>query len=435
MNVIRSLASVNRLFYQICTPHLFEALDLQGLTVNRLKSTLKETIKKHPDHVGKLRWRVSDLQSAFEEDQELQRAKKIRYDSSWTSQWGPKSRSEVILKILKSCPNLVDLDIDLDPNNFMPTKTPEAMDSSDFPDSSRLSADQMPNIFIKPISQLTPLTHLSLTSPSKRPPYIESFLVDILSNLHQLRSFACSRVAAAPLHHESPLGLHLASLSHLVELHLDRAECLDARWNQYKWNSSLKVLSLIDCHLVSVSDLHGVVELFKSTLTTLVLVNVPWHLPSSGPEATIEFQLPRLTSLEIRTWSLGQFSRAFEHSKNLSWLSLGHDALSRPKDLEALIQERFWPKLQVIQIISHESCTHEEVSGLEDLCRKYRIEIIFNAEFYLSDNKNLSDDDEEDGCDIYGYGNIYDDLYDEGYYKRWPRCAYADSKGGWDSDL
>lgn len=373
---IRSLASVNRSFYQMLSPYIFECFDFQGFAADKLKLTFEEIIERHSDHFREIRGRFS-----------------YPYDSDGD----PEPRSELLLKILKTCPRLTNIDINLDPEHFIPATGPETSNGGISQDSS--ISNQIPNLFLSPISQLTSLTHLSLSSPYPRPPYKEPFLVEILSNFPQLQSFGCSRIDATypkPLDDQqpcrSPLGIYLASLTNLVELDLESAECLDASWNQLDWKSSLTALSLDRCDRVSLSVLNEFLELFKSTLKTLTFVEAMRYDPDNlDPEFitddTFRFELPNLTNLEIISNSAIQFSRAFQNSKHLSWLSLGDYPLEERQDLENLINDRLWPNLEILEITSHSSSFRKAVEGLDVLCWRYGTEIIFNVDFYSHEDE------------------------------------------------
>ncbi|KAH9824847.1 hypothetical protein DFH28DRAFT_1215835 [Melampsora americana] len=389
---LRSLASVNRTFYQICCPYLYQSFDSQGFTVDKLKYTLEEIIKRHSNHVKKIWWRVSKS--------ELMEFEDVWSEDSFDSpEWDPKLRSECLLQILKACPHLIDLDLDLDPKPIIPLT-----DSSDLD-------QQIPNLFIQPISQLTSLTHLSLTSPAERPPYTESFLVNILSNLLQLQSFSCSRIDAThpkPSKDQStcqsPLGLHLAKLTELIELDFEKVQCLDSSWNLLDWKSSLKEITLEDCDRVSISVLHGFLKRFQSSLVSLALDNVPFHHDGTWTSDLIlddlnqdkfQFDLPNLINLEISNYLPIQFLKAFKPCKSITSISLDETPCYKPRDLEEFIQDRFWPNLKKLLITSRTAfLSPGEIEGLEVLCQGYGIEMS------IDEDSDDDDDDDDDGADM-----------------------------------
>ncbi|EGG12500.1 uncharacterized protein MELLADRAFT_88921 [Melampsora larici-populina 98AG31] len=150
---LRSLASVNRSLHKMLSPYLFQCFDFEGFAANRLKLTFEDIIDRHSDQFREIR---------------------ARFSYSHEPDGNSKSRSELLLKILKSCAHLTDIDIDLDPERLVPATRPNIFDSGALQDSS--VSNRIPNLFFRPICQLTSLTHLSLSSPHPRPPYTEHFL-------------------------------------------------------------------------------------------------------------------------------------------------------------------------------------------------------------------------------------------------------------------
>ncbi|EGG12780.1 uncharacterized protein MELLADRAFT_87041 [Melampsora larici-populina 98AG31] len=374
LNDMRSLASVDRSFYHKFSALVFESFDIESFPPDESKLTLDEIIKSHSVHIKEIRGRVSFPDQPYGD---------------------PRLRSELLLKILKSCPRITDIDIDLDPKPLISTANPETLDSTN---------NQFPDLFIKPISQLTSLTHLSLSTPHfRQTPYTETFLVELLSNISGLQGFSCSRIEAVhPMPStdrqacQSQLGIHLASLTHLVELELEKAECLDVSWNQLKWKSSLKALSLTNCGRVSVKVLGGFAELFKSTLTTLTFARTGLYEPdnlTSDPLPTkkFRFKLPELINLEIISSASVRFAKGFEHSKKLSWLSLGNYPLHRHQNLEDLINEQLWPDLKKLELTSSKTYSIRAIEGLEDSCERDGIRLILNVD--LVDDDSFEEDD------------------------------------------
>ncbi|EGG08462.1 uncharacterized protein MELLADRAFT_84639 [Melampsora larici-populina 98AG31] len=449
---VRALASVNRLFYRLCCPSLYESINLEGCLTSAMYSAYMAIISRHSDHIRRIWWKAS-----MSEKQALR-----MYYAPAPLYRDPKTQFKILLKILRYCPQLVDADLVLDQAHWILTEssdTPDPLsdlltpaspqdDSSTSPqhdsttlsddDSSTSSDDKSPTSsddesptssddesatssdgdgltlssddiiqferlhFTQPITQLPSLTSISLVSPGDRPPYAEQFVVDIIKNLSQLQSFTCSRidhVYLKPRYIEevvqpcrSPLGLHLASLTHLVELDLDNAVCFDFTWNHLDWKSSLTDLAIVDCPHVSVFGLHGFVKLFESTLTTLKLVGDPYH--HDGPlnyDHILEdssgyrfpFQLPNLTELTIANHLSIKFLRGFHLSKNISIILLGRTPGYKYQDLKELIQVQYWPNLKKLQITNH-APTHlrrkfafsrRKILDLENLCQENGIEM------------------------------------------------------------
>lgn len=393
---IRRIALVNRALYMLCCPYLYKEFDSEIRTMDTVvkwKFAFEEILKRHSYHLRKIRCRFSkaDLQKAQRtwDDDELD-------DSEWKQEF--KARSEVLLNFLQSCPNLMDLDIDLDPTLSLPTTHGSETSSSVNHSGASLSSEhnQSSSLYVRVISQLTSLTHLSLSSPLTSCYHSESFIVDMISNLSQLQSFTCSKIDATrpkPLGdrkdekvHKSPLGTHLASLAHLMALDLEEVRCLDFSWNEHDWKSRLKVLALAHCDRVSVPVLHGFIQKFKSTLITLSLDDVPvQHYGIQNRDSIrqdlstqrYQFKCRRLTNLQVTSPSHMEILRAFRFCKRISLISLG----DTPKYQEAkqLIQDRFWPRLRKFQITDQEDCLYPAFSeALSELCEQCNVELQFD---------------------------------------------------------
>lgn len=403
---IRSLASVNRSFYQVFSPYLFQALDLEDFTVDKLTFTLEEIIKRHSEHVKRIRWRILDHNSLQEDRKEQLRAGRRRRNPSRTPQWNLRSRSELLLRILESCPHITDLDIDLDPRPFIPTESSAISYSKDIEDSSSSSGNQMPNLLIEPITRLTSITHISLSSAYLGPRYTEAFVVRILANFPQLKYISCTGIDAThprPLDDrqacQSPLGIHLALLTSLAGLELQRAECVDLSWSQLDWKSSLKLLSLVHCNRVSVPALHKLIKHFDSTLTILTCNNLdnfaygklhPIPIREAVENDEFRFELPKLTKLEISTYLPIQFARSFRHSKNLTWLSIGDPYHSR-EDFEDLIKNQLWPKMKKFELPDYQETflSRTDFKGLQAVCQQHGVEMFFRGKVFDADAKDV----------------------------------------------
>lgn len=357
---------------------------------------------------------LREFEDVFEDEAEL----------TFQTQWDPVIRSDLLLQILKSCQRIINLDIDLGPDEILTDSShPPTQDSVTQPlDFTNLASDLQPihlpntpaisdsgtmNKFIQPISRLTALTTLALSAPSERPPFSEAFLVQILGDLRQLQSFTCSRIdASAPkalAANEtclSPLGLHLASLPNLVALDLSLAECVDMNWTRIDWTSSLVALSLEECDRVSVDVLHKFTKQFASTLTELDLDQVPYHEDGSRESEIIlkdlwagkyVFELPKLTILTVSNMLPIHFLRAFKGCKALVELGLSEVPALRYEELEGLIKDNLWPSLKRLGISTQTGfLSPGELEALELYCHSKGIEM------HLDEDS----DDDEDSIDL-----------------------------------
>lgn len=437
---IRRLALVNRTFYLLCCPYIYKGFDSKRYpmdTVIDWRFALKGILKRHSHHLRRIRCRIPE--SELKEARDLWEDE--LNDPAWDQRY--KSRSEVLFKFLRTCPLLIDLDIDLDPTHHIPTIISQGSGTIDAPylldDPPSSDQNPMPNLSVQTISQLSSLRHLSLSSPLTQRYYTETFLVDIISNLSLLESFTCSRIRAMhpnPLNNQkdelgcrSPLGLHLASLTHLVELDLERAQCVDASWNKLSWKSSLKVLALEHCDRVSVPVLHQFLKLFESTLITLTLDDVPFHHGGTQNADLIlqalsnnkfRFDFPKLTNLGISSPLPIQFLRAFQPSENISTISLDCTPKYEARDLQRLITDELWPNLEKFQITDDTGYLEPGDSNrLEHTCQEFGISMIFDDSRYDGDEVDLEEIGE--WAEEHGIGSDeYDEIADSiGRYLRW----------------
>ncbi|EGF98476.1 uncharacterized protein MELLADRAFT_95648 [Melampsora larici-populina 98AG31] len=315
------------------SPYLFQCIDFQGFAADKLKLLFQGIIKRHSEHFREIRSRFS-----YPNEPDKIRS---RFSHCNEPDGNPKSRTDLLIEILETSPHLTNIDIDLDPEPHLHATSRDVFYFLNWQSST--TANKISMSSIKSISQLKSLTHLSISSPSPRPPYAEDFLAEILSDLSQLQSFACSSIDAThpkPLDNQqtcrSPLGIHLALLTDLVELELKDAKCFDASWIQLDWKSSLKALSLEGCDRVSLSGLNGFLELFKATLKTLTFVEALGY--------------------EQDTWNRNH-------------------------------NDRLWPNLKKLEINSHSFSFRRAVEGITDLCQGYSIEIVFNVDFYNDEDE------------------------------------------------
>lgn len=398
---LRSLASVDRTFYQLCSAYLYKGIVLLGDTVERL-TTLQPTVQRHSHHVRWLYWRAS-----YEElcEEYLVVGNSDTWDENTRSQWDPKTRSELLLKILEACPRLNELDIDLDPFEYITDDS-----SPDKAASMWCYDDNMMNKFIKPISRLSSLVELTLTSPCDRPCFNETLLAKVIENLSQLRSFQCSGISASapktltkqrPC--QSPLGLKLASLPHLTKLTLESAHCFDISWTWLNWKGSLEELHLFHCDQVSIAVLHSFTKLFKSTLSTVRLHHVPAPHDASLNNDRISqdvltgkltFELSQLKSLSVSNHLPVGFLTAFQASKSLSEISLCEYPELSQSDVTAWLQDRVWPNLTEFNVCHTNG--FESIQSLAQLAAKHGVKMCLNGNISELDNLSEVDSREED---------------------------------------
>lgn len=405
LNDIRSLASVNRSFYHICRPYLYEWLNFLGAVTDHVKFAHKQIVPSHSDCVKKIWWRIS-FSELYAYEAECESTK----DENWDSLWDPDDRSRLFLEILSACPKLTHLDIDID-------KPKDPL--SDTKRSSRRRSDgrDLLHKFMEPVSQLTSLTHLSLTVPCHQKYFMEDYLVKIIRNLRQLQSLTCKNIQMTNTTYydwrdnrqPAPLGAHLAGLPYLTRLVLKEVRCFEESWTQLKWLGPLEELSLINCPKITVSLFHAFTKLFASTLLKLETYNVPSE-PSwtANPELQESlggleaFELPKLISLKTSQNLSIKFIRAFYTSRRLAYLSLDNLTSVKDEELVKLMQDRIWSNLHVFELAHRygSNLPLDKQKELELICQTNGIEMEFNGySIYDEDLDEPAEEEVEDETD------------------------------------
>ncbi|KNZ49264.1 hypothetical protein VP01_510g1 [Puccinia sorghi] len=350
LNSIHSLALVDRTFYEICRPFIWQTLDLENDDLSKLKLLRTGVLTRQADYVRRIWWRVSMTELDEYEPEGWMGANEEKNPSQTTHEWDESARSSELLEILKMCTKTIDLDVDL---------RPAALDEHQ---QFIIQPLEPTSKFLEPITQLTQLTSISLTAPSNGPPFSEPFLVRLIKDMVHLKSFTCCLInAEAPDFEnsnsitvcESPLALHLSRLSSLKEIDLHQADCFDLSWSTIEWAASLPAL-------------QAFCQKFASTLCTLELTDVPYDqgIFESG-EATrtirelgtgdYRFELPRLTTLSISNELPMAFLESFRECKNLKLFELAPSPSITTTDIERLTSSDFWPLLEKVTIATANS--------------------------------------------------------------------------------
>lgn len=408
---IHALSLVDRTFYEICRPFIWQSLDLERFDLAKLQKLRSDVISRQSEYIKRIWWRVSTAElEEYESDGWTECEKQDIKDSR---QWDEEPRSTELLGILESCKNLTNLDIDLRPV--------ELDDQQNF----IIDPDEATSKFLVPLSQLRNLTLIGLTAPSNGKPFSEKFLVRLMKDMVHLQNFTCSFIEAQSPNFElsnsistcqSPLAFQLASLSSLKELELDQADCFDLSWSRIEWQGSLENISLDDCPRTSIKALHEFCSKFSSTLTSLELTDVPRDLEDDQgdmrPSAELEnyqFNLSRLRTLSISNELPIQFLKSFQDSKSIELIELTINSLMSYSDLEGLVgnNQLAWPKLErfIISFNPSTNLTRGEIEALEL--------------FYLSKGVTLefgdydSDDESDDDSIDYEFDDELSDLQHE----------------------
>ncbi|KAH9455114.1 hypothetical protein Pst134EA_022590 [Puccinia striiformis f. sp. tritici] len=284
-------------------------------------------------------------------------------------EWNEKSRSTEILGILEMCTEVTSLDLDL-----RPTKLDKQ--TGEF----TIDENETTSKFFNPISKLTQLTSIALTTPLVvNELSTEQSVVRLLRDMSDLQSFKCNGTDAVTPNFEpfdwavpceSPLGLHLSKLRSLKELYLNQSDWFDFTWSQIEWAGNLEKLIFDGCTRNPLKTLHAFCQKFSSSLRYLKLDYVEYekevYTTSSGPtpvgplseieSGQYKLELPELTTLSIATELPIQFLIHFRDCKNIKSIELAINSSISADDIRNILSDTaditspYWPKLEKLKI-------------------------------------------------------------------------------------
>lgn len=273
------------------------------------------------------------------------------------------ARAELLVDILKLCPNLRSLNFDTCQQEVH--MTPEPTPWFETPAMTTL---------LPYIQQQTHLTDLLIAPPAASLPLFDAQVVDIIRDMPLVREFTGTYVHFDPtVSLVSPLGQHLASLPGLLRLDLTACACVDSFWARLDWRGPLRLLALQQAELLKADGLRALVHKFAPTLRTLVLHDMPCLEPSLSPALDEPYVLPELQQLEVEGQVRHSFLRSFSKCPKLDYLELG-DSLPVEK-LVAIVKEGVLPKLKELKIMETMEVTERERETLEGVCKAKGIEL------------------------------------------------------------
>ncbi|EGF99987.1 uncharacterized protein MELLADRAFT_68204 [Melampsora larici-populina 98AG31] len=293
---VRSLALVNRLFYEICCRHLFKASfsvvkDVINLKVEPVKHLLRElpNFQTHSKHLRLFVWRVSYAE-LLEDDMFIE-GQPDTWNEDTRSQWDSKARSELFLSILHTCPRIDGLNIDLDPFECI------TEDSSSDKEVSMWCYDKnMMNKFIGPITQLSSLVDLELMSPLG---VLHAFTKLFTSTLKEFRLNAVAQHADLNTDLISQAILAGKLVFELPKLNaLQVSNCLDMQLlKSFEASKNLSEIDLYETPMSLQSDVTTLLQLWPK-LKELTI----WHSTAfkSAPDVDRLMQLADKKGIKMR---------------------------------------------------------------------------------------------------------------------------------------
>ncbi|KAA1133356.1 hypothetical protein PGTUg99_027285 [Puccinia graminis f. sp. tritici] len=307
------LALVDRTFYELCSPSNWRELDLQYIDFPDIDELVQEILPPQAKHVQSIIIAMHpDNPQVYEWDSD-----EIVEDE----QIFPVGEYYEIFRI---CTNLTKLTIRLQTTSL----------SLDRRGDFELDPLNPITVLLRPISQLSNLTFIDLSHQYSQQ-FEETFLVELIKNMVNLVHIRLDMVKAAfptcdfcvcedskqPF--QSPLAIHLASLSSLKFLHFHMVDSFDSGWSKLRWKGALEGISLGNSD-VSVRALHSFCKLFEDSLVYLCLFRAPSSLQERGrtrflldSERDCIFRLPRLKRLSVSNQYMTEFLKLFYESPNI----------------------------------------------------------------------------------------------------------------------
>ncbi|KAH9455120.1 hypothetical protein MJO29_011917 [Puccinia striiformis f. sp. tritici] len=446
-NSILALSLTDRTFYEICRPLVWHTLDLKEFHLSKLRSLTTGGLPRNAEHVRKMWWRTAvhgleDLYPDFRE--ELGANDEARK----TQDWNEKSRSTEILTILEMCTKIKSLDLDLRPTE-LDKRTGEFT----------IDENETTSKFFYPISKLTQLTSIALTSPLFADDcFNEQFMVRLIRDMSDLESFKCNGVDAvtpdfepfsSALPCESPLGLHLSKLRYLKELYLKQSDCFDFTWSQIEWAGNLEKLTFDGCTRNPLRTLHAFCQKFSKSLRYLKLDYLEYEedvyttvlQPArEGPLSEIKsgkykLDLPELTTLSITTELPVDLLEHFADCKNIKAIELAINPSISASDIKKILRPTYsttitsslWPKLEKlkVKINMNSDISPDELDAIESLYLRKGVAL------EIEDEEEEEEEGEEEQVNHERFSFPSDDE-DDGY--RPYDYEYEDLHGGWRDD-
>ncbi|MBW0523589.1 hypothetical protein O181_063304 [Austropuccinia psidii MF-1] len=286
---IKALASVDRSFYHLCQPWIWQFLDLDGLSNSQLEKLISVILPLHRHHVRSLWWR-SSTSPCYCGDGSIQchmKAQNIPY----------QVRNKLLLQIWRVCPRVIKLNADMS-KEIIAALNPWGFELFKTPPRSSL---------FQPILRLSALTSLHLAPPAPFLTFEDKDLIPLLRETPNLTSFSCIRIRPSfSFDSHSGLGFQLASLAKLQNLTLSYVYWIDSSWAALDWKGPIRSFSLSNCLRLTLKAFHALVQRFSNTLERLQVENNlqthymtydylmnPLLIKPDDPT----FDLPRLTHL------------------------------------------------------------------------------------------------------------------------------------------
>lgn len=296
-------------------------------------------------------------------------------------EYDPTDRAEAIFSILRLCPNVVEIDMDM----YVPAANSPTAQLAEYVRNN-----------------LEGLTDLALTATGEhsfaRLP--ENEVVEMISKKPKLVGFTADgveRVAAGVF--QNALGRHLSQLPRLTRLDFTEANCVDDEWADLDWKAGIELLALDECERITAKGLHALCHRFSSTLRNLTLDRVPRLDGSPESRAAVDgmslaknrYRLPKLEGLSLTSGEIPiAFIRSFAECASLKHLDLGDLPDIEASEIEAIVSDKVFPLLEKIRITNDATFSTSEIESLELFCHSRGVEVEVEPEDEDEDDMSIS---------------------------------------------
>ncbi|EGG11371.1 uncharacterized protein MELLADRAFT_76644 [Melampsora larici-populina 98AG31] len=339
LTTFQSLALVNRKFYRLCRPRLWQNLRFPTSLPTSLSHWTQDILLNHGKRVKTFSFRLEDMSLITYVDGELSDLEKSAYDNTM-----PRGELEDlteysvfgigqtnIRKIFKACPCLESVIMCIPENTYVSQ-----------PSSARTSR------LIGLFGLIPQLQHLRLTSLRYNLGLTGEIVIDLLKKLPSLVSLdLCHFKFFEKSTTEESLGWNLAQLQKLCVIRLFEVTCEDQTWNLKSWLQQLTTLEISDCPGLTPRMVHKLLSGSAPCLTRLKL-HVQ-HL-SGKSDFVDQTDLPALKQLILGS-EAGVSILSFKGCKDIELIKspriMTNDLWDSMKHLLSIYT---WPKLSVLDL-------------------------------------------------------------------------------------
>ncbi|EGG08391.1 uncharacterized protein MELLADRAFT_116038 [Melampsora larici-populina 98AG31] len=312
LNSIQNLAVVNRKFYRLCLPKLWQKVAFPTSLPAPMSLWTGNLLLKHGNLVKSAEFDLEDVNA---------------YQDAYQD-----GHQEV-------CPALESVSLSLPPSE---------------PQSEWLSTLRFR---LKSAFKLLPsLQHLDLSNEG----YVGrsgDFIIDIIKKTPSLTSLVLTDFKfAAKESEEESLGWNLAQLQKLRKLELHSITCEDQTWTSETWTKPLTNLELDCCEGLTPDMMH---RLLSGRTPFLTELNIEFH-ELGEDDVNIRFDLPALKTLILYLYEIPDLLLlvSFVNCKSIEVLKYNGDIYDTQWDsMKNLISQHAWPKLSVLDL--HRATFHD----------------------------------------------------------------------------